>query len=207
MAGLLSLTASPFLAFLAKESTPPPWASELMKGGPKALLGTVVVLAVAQNKDALLRAAALIASAPLRAVARLARGGGGGGGLSRGGGRARPGPPPLARLVEAPPGFKRPGSGGGDASDGGGPAWTDDAHPAAATGAREYAYVRCRHDASACAKQAPAFTKRGWDDALGAVPASCLERWRAAEAERRKNPPSSGGPPPPIRPIRRPTGA
>ena len=46
------------------------------------------------------------------------------------------------------------------------------------------AYVRCRHDRGACARQPPPEFQRVWDDALGMVPLDARERWRdTAEAE------------------------
>ena len=58
------------------------------------------------------------------------------------------------------------------------------------------AYVRCRHDRGACARQPPPEFQRVWDDALGMVPLDARERWRATEAE----PAADPGEAPPPRP-------
>ena len=59
------------------------------------------------------------------------------------------------------------------------------------------AYVRCRHDRGACARQPPPEFQRVWDDALGMVPLEARERWRdTAEAE----PVADPGEAPPVRP-------
>ena len=59
------------------------------------------------------------------------------------------------------------------------------------------AYVRCRHDRGACARQPPPEFQRVWDDALGMVPLDARERWRdTAEAE----PVAAAAAPPPPRP-------
>ena len=178
--GLAGLSASSLILYAARDS-------DLYKGGPRALLGTVICLVVAQNKELVLAAAKRVVDAPLQLASRLA-----GAATGRGDDGAGDAPPPLARL--APP----RGGAAAEPAD----AWPTDAHPrfaAAAPGAA--AYAACRHDLGVCARRPPPEASRAWDPHLGAVPEASLARWRAAAAERR--PTDASAPPPPPRTPRR----
>ena len=185
VAGWLGLSASPILFYMARDS-------DLIQGGPKALLGTVVCLVVAQNKDMVLSFAQRIVDAPLRLVSRLAGGLDGDG--DDGAGDELPPLVPLVRSSSPAP------------HDGDRVRWTSDAHPRFDDDpSSACAYISCRHDLDVCARQPPPSTQRAWDDALGCVPLESLERWRAAAAERKGSDQSPGTrsslPPPRTSPL------
>ena len=185
VAGWLGLSASPILFYMARDS-------DLIQGGPKALLGTVVCLVVAQNKDMVLSFAQRIVDAPLRLVSRLAGGLDGDG--DDGAGDELPPLVPLVRSASPAP------------HDGDRVRWTSDAHPRFDDDpSSACAYISCRHDLDVCARQPPPSTRRAWDDALGSVPLESLERWRAAAAERKGSDQSPGTrsplPPPRTSPL------